>query len=183
MSLDYGTVFEHIPIAICVSDQHTVELCNPAALHLFGYTNGALIGMPVTLLWSSLTSHKWLLERIFSVIKKNGCYTDVRALRLANGKVVWCRINATLYDASCDAPRYIWTFAEMKTTLKNVDELSPREQQIAVALVFGKSSRTIAQNVGLSVRTIEYYRERLMRRLGVANCKELIGHLTIGMSR
>jgi PAS domain S-box-containing protein len=50
MLLDYGTVFEHVPVAICVSDQQAVELCNPAALHLFGYTTRAFIGMPVALL-------------------------------------------------------------------------------------------------------------------------------------
>jgi PAS domain S-box-containing protein len=181
MSLDYATVFEQAPVAVCVSDQYTVKLCNPAASQLFGYTTRAFTGMPIALLWPSLISHKLLPENIFRVIADSGRYTDVRTLRLANDHLVWCRINAALYDGSANALRYIWTFVKIETTLKIVNELSPREQQIAVALVVGKTSRTIAQDVGLSIRTIEYYRERLMRRLGVANYKELICRLTMGI--
>lgn len=182
MSLNYAAVFQHVPIAICVSDQQTVELCNPAASHLFGYTAEALNGMPISMLWPSLISHKWAPEKIFGVIKNCGCYTDVRTLKQANADLFWCHITGTHYDECRYAVRYIWTFVKVEFESEILNVLSPRERQIATALIVGKTSRTIAQDVGLSIRTIEYYRERLMRRLGVTNYKELICHLTIGRS-
>jgi PAS domain S-box-containing protein len=183
MSVNFASVFEYVPIAICISDEHTVELCNPAASHLFGYTAEALIGMPISMLWPSLVSHKWAPEKIFGVIADSGCYTDVRTLKQANADLFWCQITGTQYDECRYAVRYIWTFVKVEPAHQLVDALSPRERQIATALIVGKTSKAIAQDVGLSIRTIEYYRERLMRRLGVANCKELICRLAAGTSR
>jgi PAS domain S-box-containing protein len=183
MSINFATVFKYVPIAICISDEQTVKLCNPAASHLFGYTAETLIDMPIAMLWPSLVSHKWMPEKILGVIADSGCYTDVRTLKQANTDLFWCHISGTQYDECRDAMRYIWTFVKAEPTPQLVDALSPRERQIATALILGKTSKAIAQDVGLSIRTIEYYRERLMRRLGVANYKELICRLAIGTSR
>lgn len=180
MPPNYAAVFEHVPIAMCVSDQQKVELCNAAASKLFGYTPRNFIGLPIALFWPPLVSPKETHEKVFIAIGNSGCYSEVRTLRLANDKLFWCRTKVALYDECNRIRRYIWTFQKVETTLKVVDELPPREQQIAVALVVGKTSKTIAQDVGLSIRTIEYYRKRLMRRLDVANYKELVRRLTIG---
>lgn len=183
MSVNFATVFEYVPIAICISDEKTVKLCNPAASHLFGYTAETLIGLPIARLWPSLVSHKWVPEEILGVIEDSGCYTDVRTLKRANADLFWCQITGTQYDERRYAVRYIWTFVKIESTTQLVNALSPRERQIATALTVGKTSKAIAQDVGLSIRTIEYYRERLMRRLGVTNYKELIGRLATGISR
>jgi PAS domain S-box-containing protein len=182
MLVDYTTVFRNVPLAICISDQQAVEICNPAATHLFGHPAQTLVGMPISMLWPAQDSRSWAPEKIFDQIADRGCYTDVRIVRHADAELFWCRINAARYDGTENALRYIWTFVKIEPTVRLGNVLSPRERQIAAALVVGKTSRAIAQDVGLSTRTLEYYRERLMRRLGVANCKELICRLTIGTS-
>ncbi len=52
--------------------------------------------------------------------------------------------------------------------------LSPREREILQLVVEGKSSAAIAAILGLSPKTVETYRSRLMAKLGVINLAALI---------
>jgi two-component system, LuxR family, response regulator FixJ len=48
-----------------------------------------------------------------------------------------------------------------------VDTLSPREREVLEALVAGQPNKVIAFTLGISVRTVEVHRSRMMERLGV----------------
>lgn len=48
-----------------------------------------------------------------------------------------------------------------------IDTLSPRERQVLEALVAGQPNKVIAYSLGISVRTVEVHRARMMDRLGV----------------
>jgi two-component system, LuxR family, response regulator FixJ len=52
--------------------------------------------------------------------------------------------------------------------------LSPRERQVLDALVAGRSNKQIAFDLGLSVRTVEVHRARMMERLGARQLAEAI---------
>jgi two-component system, LuxR family, response regulator FixJ len=52
--------------------------------------------------------------------------------------------------------------------------LSPREQQVLDALLAGRPNKVIAYDLGLSVRTVEVHRARMMERLGVHQLSEAI---------
>jgi two-component system response regulator FixJ len=55
-----------------------------------------------------------------------------------------------------------------------VDRLTPRVLEIAHLLVDGQSSRGIAEKLGLSVRTVEGYRSRLMVKLEITSLTKLV---------
>ena len=55
-----------------------------------------------------------------------------------------------------------------------LEKLSPREREILQLAVEGKSSAKIAQIMGLSPKTVDTYRSRLMAKLGVDNFRNLI---------
>jgi two-component system response regulator FixJ len=57
---------------------------------------------------------------------------------------------------------------------QRVAELSPRERQVLEALVAGRPNKVIAYDLGISVRTIEVHRARMMERLGVRQLAEAI---------
>ncbi|MNT60654.1 Transcriptional regulatory protein UhpA [compost metagenome] len=57
-----------------------------------------------------------------------------------------------------------------ETTLK----LTGRQRQILTLVAQGKTNGAIAEEVGLSRRTIESHRLRLARSVGVANSAELV---------
>lgn len=53
-------------------------------------------------------------------------------------------------------------------------QLSHRERQILGLIVAGQSNRVIATTTGLSIKTVETYRARLMRKLDVHNTAQLV---------
>jgi len=52
--------------------------------------------------------------------------------------------------------------------------LSPREREIMDMVVDGKKSRAIGKELGISHKTVDAHRSRLMRKMGVTRCAELL---------
>ena len=52
--------------------------------------------------------------------------------------------------------------------------LSPRERQVLDALVAGRPSKVIAHDLGISIRTVEVHRARMLERLGTRRLAEAI---------
>ncbi len=57
---------------------------------------------------------------------------------------------------------------------ERVAALSPREREVLDLLVAGKPNKLIARDLGLSPRTVEVHRARLMARLGVGSLAEAV---------
>jgi DNA-binding NarL/FixJ family response regulator len=55
-----------------------------------------------------------------------------------------------------------------------LDRLSPREREVLRMVVEGKPSAEIASLLGLSPKTVETYRVRLMRKLGIHDLPGLV---------
>jgi two-component system response regulator FixJ len=55
--------------------------------------------------------------------------------------------------------------------------LTPREQQVAELMVAGKRSKQIAATLGVSYRTVEGYRSRLLEKMQVKSATELVATL------
>ena len=60
-----------------------------------------------------------------------------------------------------------------------VASLSPRERQVLVFVADGITTKAIAFELGLSIRTIEVHRERAIKRLGVRTMIEAVRLLTL----
>nr|WP_269668506.1 response regulator [Pseudomonas juntendi] len=56
-----------------------------------------------------------------------------------------------------------------------IDSLTPRERDVFVPLAQGLSNREIAERLGISVKTVDLYRGRVMTRLQAASLAELVG--------
>jgi two-component system response regulator FixJ len=52
--------------------------------------------------------------------------------------------------------------------------LSPREHQVLDGLVAGKANKTVAFDLGISVRTVEMHRARMLERLGTRRLAEAV---------
>ena len=53
-------------------------------------------------------------------------------------------------------------------------ELTPREREVMDLVVLGRHNREIAPALGISVRTVEVHKARLMSKLGVGNVADLV---------
>jgi two-component system response regulator FixJ len=64
--------------------------------------------------------------------------------------------------------------AEAAEAVKRLAMLSPRERTVLDALVAGQTTKQIAYNLGISVRTVEGHRARMLERLGTRGIAEAV---------
>lgn len=72
------------------------------------------------------------------------------------------------------APAGQYRADEILDGARRLGALSPRERQVLDALLAGRPNKLIAYDLGLSVRTVEVHRARMMERLGVHQLSEAI---------
>lgn len=64
--------------------------------------------------------------------------------------------------------------AQLNGRAHGFDALSPRERQVLLRLSDGAPSQIVAENLGLSVRTVEMHRANVLRKLGVKNIMQAV---------
>jgi two-component system response regulator FixJ len=57
---------------------------------------------------------------------------------------------------------------------QRIATLSPREREVLDALLMGRPNKVIAYDLGISVRTVEVHRARMMERLGTKQIADAI---------
>lgn len=62
--------------------------------------------------------------------------------------------------------------------LARLRNLTPREQEIIDMIVAGRSNKGIAKSLGISHKTVEAHRSRLMTKMGVTNVVDLVRLMT-----
>ncbi|EIJ42978.1 response regulator [Beggiatoa alba B18LD] len=63
---------------------------------------------------------------------------------------------------------------ERENVMKKVETLTPREHQVMLKLVEGKSSKVIARELDISHKTVEIHRGRIMEKMDAASVVELV---------
>ena len=64
--------------------------------------------------------------------------------------------------------------AEQLAVVDRIDRLTPREGQVLALVVAGKSSKDIAADLGVSVKTIESHRARIRKKMEANSVAHLI---------
>lgn len=59
-------------------------------------------------------------------------------------------------------------------TLQRMETLSGRERQVLQALVGGQSNKAMARDLGISPRTVEIYRAKVMSKMGAESLSQLV---------
>ncbi|SFP62251.1 two component transcriptional regulator, LuxR family [Ectopseudomonas composti] len=56
-----------------------------------------------------------------------------------------------------------------------LDQLTPRERDVLLPLVRGHTNREVAEQLDISVKTVDLYRSRVMKRMQAESLPELVG--------
>lgn len=88
----------------------------------------------------------------------------------AQGEVLRDRI-ATALDADVDRRVRRRRLAELRT---RTETLSPRESEVFERVVTGQANKAIAIDLGISERTVEIHRSRVMKKMMANNLAELV---------
>ena len=67
---------------------------------------------------------------------------------------------------------------ELQTAKARLDSLTPREREVMNRVVTGSANKQIAAELGVSERTVEIHRARVMTKAGVSSLAELVATVT-----
>jgi PAS domain S-box-containing protein len=181
-AIDYEMIFQHAPVGMCISANRVIQASNAALAAIFGYARTELAGKSFQVLYPTLDEFLRTGDRIIPIMNARGHYSDERIMRRANGELFWCHVIGRALDPREPLGAGVWTFEDVSEKRPVTAELTPREREIAAFLVEGKTSKLIARETGLSPRTVEMHRAKLMRKFSAATSSELV-HKILGVAR
>jgi PAS domain S-box-containing protein len=176
-SIDYETIFLYAPVGMCISQHRVIHACNNTLARMFGYEREALTGQSFLVLYPTLDEFERTGARIVPIMSARGHYSDERIMKRANGELFWCHVSGRSLQHDAPHAAGIWTFEDLSEKRPVTAELTPREREIAALLVEGKTSKQIGREAGLSPRTVEMHRARLMRKFSASTAGELVHRL------
>ena len=92
-------------------------------------------------------------------------------------ELFWCHVSGRALNPADPHEAGIWAFEDLSAKRALKFELTPREREIAALLIQGLTSKFIGKQLGISPRTVDVYRARLMRKTGAATTPELVMRL------
>ena len=173
--------FDMAPVGLCVSEQHLIRCCNQKFADMFGYAVDEIEGQSFAMLYPSLSEFERISERGRERMHRAGLHADDRVMRRKNGQLSW--FHAVGRPMNLDEPlaATVWMFEDLDATRPATVELTARERDVASLVVTGASAKTIARSLGLSPRTVEHYRTKLINKHDVRTTSELISRLATPM--
>ena len=180
--LDYRIAFDLAPVGLVLSRHRLMVDCNRQMLEMFGARRDDLVGRSFEVLYPSSDEFERTGARIIASLDATGRYADDRVmkrLRPAPGQreLFWCHVSGRALDPADPHAAGIWTFEDLSEKRSIQTDLTPREREIAALLVEGLTSKLIGRRLGISPRTVDVYRARLMRKYEAATTPELVKRL------
>ena len=178
--LDYRTAFDLAPVGMVLSRRRLIVDCNEQVLAMFGAQRDELIGQSFELLYPSAAEYQRTGERIVASLGSDGRYADDRVMKRFGGELFWCHVAGRALDAGDPHAAGIWSFEDLSARRVLKVDFTGREREIAALLIEGDTSKLIGRKLGISPRTVDVYRARLMRKVGAGSTPELVQRLLTG---
>lgn len=185
--LDYRTAFDHAPIGLVLSRQRLMMDCNLEFLAMFRAEREQIIGHSFEALYPSAEEFERTGSRITAQLDRQGRYADERVMKrldrgplAATGELFWCHVSGRALDPRDPHAAGIWAFEDLSARRVLKFDLTPREREVAALLITGMTSKAMGKQLGISPRTVDIYRARLIRKTGAATTPELVRRLLSG---
>jgi PAS domain S-box-containing protein len=189
VAFDYRTAFDLAPVGLVLSRQRLMVDCNRELLAMFRAEREQLIGRSFEILYPTADEFERTGLRIAAQLDAAGRYADERVMRrlagagsARDGELFWCHVSGRALDPAQPHAAGIWAFEDLSAKRALKYELTPREREIAALLIEGLTSKGVGRRLGISPRTVDVYRARLMRKTGAATTPELVKRLLSGQN-
>lgn len=180
--LDYRQAFEMAPVGLVVSHRRVMIDCNEQVCDMFCTSRELMMGQSFQILYPSADEFERLGRRIAPIMGAQGLYSDNRIMKRANGEMFWCHVMGRAFNRDDPHEGGVWSFEDLSALRPVRAELTAREREVAAHLLEGMTSKEIGRGLGISHRTVEIYRTRLMRKYGADSSAELVQKLLAGGS-
>ena len=179
--LDYRSAFDLAPIGLVLSRNRLMVDCNREVLEMFGATRDELLGHSFELLYPTHDEFERTGARIAASLNASGWYADERVMKRVGGaqrgELFWCHVSGRALDPAQPHAAGIWSFEDLSARRRLKAELTAREREIAALLIEGLTSKLIGKRLGISPRTVDVYRARLMKKHLASTTAELVHKL------
>lgn len=184
MDIDYRLAFDLAPIGLVLSRNRTMVDCNQRVCEMFGASRDQLVGKSFQILYPSVDEYQRLGERMTPILNAKGFYADDRVMKRVDGRfkgeTFWCHVTGRALNREAPHEAGIWSFEDLSERRPVKAELTAREREVAALLMTGQTSKEIGKTLGISHRTVEIYRARLMRKYKASTAADLVHKLMAG---
>jgi DNA-binding CsgD family transcriptional regulator len=105
-------------------------------------------------------------------------------MRRLDGGLFWIHVRGFTYTPDDPHRETLWVFTELSTRQPAKQSIrssmTPRERDVATLLIQGKMGKEVARALGISPRTVDIYKTRLLRKFSVTNTPDLVQRLLTG---
>lgn len=164
-----------LPVPMVYATYRIIRDCNVEFAKEFGYERDELIDQSFSKLYPKLRDFVRTGQMWQTNFAGGRVYYDERLMRRRDGTSFWCKVRGRSRNHADPFAEALYCFEPMSRTVAATTSLiSDRQKQVLTLVSQGKTNVQIAQEIGLSKRTIEAHRARLMRAHGLRNSAELI---------
>ena len=184
MDIDYRLAFDMAPVGLVLSRNRAILDCNQRVCEIFGAAREQLLGQSFQVLYPSADEFERTGARIAPILNRSGSYADDRIMRRLDGRfkgeAFWCHVTGRALNRDAPHEAGIWSFEDLSERRPVKAELTAREREVAAHLMQGLTSKHIGRALGISHRTVEIYRARLMRKYQASTTADLVQKLMSG---
>ena len=165
-----------MPVATVYATHRIIRDCDAPFARLFASTRAAIVDQSFARLYPEIDDFIRRGEQWAANLAGRRIYQDERVMARLNGERFWCRVHGRSLSAHDDPfERAIYCFEPIARAADRAGvALTERQRQILAQVAQGKTNAQIASEIGLSRRTVEAHRARLMKALQLRNGAELI---------
>ncbi|MGI3169473.1 LuxR C-terminal-related transcriptional regulator [Pseudooceanicola sp. C21-150M6] len=160
-----------------MTEDRIIRAANANFARMTGHDAARLPGQSFRIFYDSDRAFAATRDIGLSPLRAGQPYTDERLLRHADGTLFLTRFRARTLTPERPLARLVMTFAPLQAETTE-RQLTPRERSVVDGLSRGMTSKEIARGLGLSPRTVEDVRFRLLRRYGARNAADLLRRLS-----
>jgi DNA-binding CsgD family transcriptional regulator len=181
--IDYRRAFLNAPVGQAIAHNRVICACNRAFAEIFRGRPSDFVGKTFEQLYPTPTHFESTGSRFAATMAGEGSYADDRVMQRLDGELFWVHVRGFTYTPGHPHRNTLWVFAELSSrkapsTIRG--SLTPRERDVAALLIEGRAGKEIARALGISPRTVDIYRARLLRKYSVSSTPDLVTRLLTG---
>lgn len=180
---DFRFTLAEMPVPMVYATHRIIRDCNGEFANLFGYARDELIDASFARLYPKLSDFVRTGDVWQAHLPGGQVYYDERIMTASDGRRFWCRVHGRSHRQSDPFAQALYCFEPMARPVTQERRLlTDRQRQIVALVAQGKTNAAIAAELGLSARTVESHRARLMRAAGLRNAAELVAWFSMEAS-
>lgn len=169
--------FEYAPIGLALTENRIMKQVNVMFAEMFDADVGYFADRSLRELYPTQDDFDRIAVVGVEGMRESGRYDDERVMRRLNGDQFWCRVRGQSLTPEDPFQRAIWSFSDL-SEMRPVVQMTNREKDVAALTCKGLSSKEIGRELGVSHRTVEIYRARLMKKFEARKTAELVSKLS-----